>query len=118
MKNYPDYKVSRIYSLKKLFLNTTKKYRSSIVFETTEKRFTYGQFEEMVLRVCSPLVKITNKLIALNISDPIMWAVAYWATILSGNVAVLSSCELLNENNIVQDIFMELNGENIKTYLE
>ena len=118
MKNYPDYKVSRIYSLKKLFLNTTKKYRSSIVFETTEKRFTYGQFEEMVLRVCSPLVKISNKLIALNISDPIMWAVAYWATILSGNVAVLSSCELLNENNIVQDIFMELNGENIKTYLE
>lgn len=117
MPNYPDYKVDKLSNFKELF-ERLKSFDNKIAFVNKSVSYTYASF-------CSDIVKAmsafdtSEKPVLLNIQDKYLFSVAYFATVLSGNIACLqpfSNDKLSCFKNF--DFLFELNDTDVSNLLE
>lgn len=87
MHNYPDYEVERLDNFKELF-NRINSFADRVAFVDNGIEYTYGQFCTDVEKAMS-IFSIGNTHVLLNISNKYLFSVAYFATVLSGNIACL-----------------------------
>ncbi len=85
---YLDYSVDVIDDLTQMMQTIQEKFLDSFAFYKNHKHITYKEFYEDVARVQGGL-KFHFTKIGIQLSDTYQFAVSYFATILSGNIAVL-----------------------------
>ncbi len=89
MKDYPDYPVHRIMTIPDLFRYSVAHYGSHVAFRRTYTEVTYQQLESDVLRVAASMLQYQGCYVLLQAEDPVLFSIGFFATILTGNVAVL-----------------------------
>lgn len=93
MNNYPNYTVEDIDNLAEMMLFMQKRYVNRYAFFRNNEHITYQTFFSDVACFESH-IDFQEKMIGIALSDTYHFAIAYFATILSGNIAVLLPSEL------------------------
>lgn len=83
-------------SLIDLYQYSILEYSSLNAFQIEEKFISYKEFSKDVEKVANHFKNINRKLIQISIDSSYYFAVAYFAVIISNNVAVLSNDDLKN----------------------
>lgn len=99
MRNYPLYDVKHIDDFLQ-FINQIEKYGDIVAFKERECEWSYISFCDDVKAVASYLLKYNRKYILLCLKNSRLFAIAYFAVVLSGNIAVLSGRDLMNLEDI------------------
>lgn len=89
MKDYKDYPITKIENLYELLFCGAKLHSSKTAFRRLNGDIPYDQFLSNVLSVSKTLQSYFECFFSISIRDPYLFAVAYFATIITGNVAVL-----------------------------
>ena len=89
MKNYPLYDVKHVDNFLQFF-NQIEKYGDAIAFKDRYNEWSYCKFCKDIKAVASYLLRYDRKYILLCLDNARLFAIAYFATVLSGNIAVLS----------------------------
>ena len=89
MKDYPDYPVYRISNLLEFLRSSVRFHGSRTAFRRTHEEITFQQFENSVLCVANSLALYNNCFFHICAEDPFLFAAAYFATVITGNIAVL-----------------------------
>ncbi len=88
MKDYPNYPVVSVSSIPELFRHCVRQYGVQTAFQRTSEKITYQQLEAAVLRVAGSIT-CRKKFVHIRVEDPVLFAVSYFAAVLTGNTAVL-----------------------------
>lgn len=88
MNDYPDYPVVPVSSLLDLFRYCVRQYADQVAFQRTCERITYQQLEADVLRLAASIPH-RKAFVHLSAEDPVLFAVGYFAAVLTGNAVVL-----------------------------
>ncbi|MDR0919074.1 MAG: AMP-binding protein [Oscillospiraceae bacterium] len=89
MNNYPDYNVPVYNNLYEFIKFSTKQFGDRIAFELPDTTVTYREFENRVMNLVSHFAEVNRRYIFLKISNPFLFAVAYYAVVISNNIAIL-----------------------------
>lgn len=89
MKDYKDYPVTKIENLYELLFCSVKLYNTKTAFQRLSDGISYNQFFANVLSVSNVLQFYSDCFFHINIKDTYLFAVAYFATTITGNIAVL-----------------------------
>lgn len=89
MKDYNDYSVTKIGNLHELLFCSAKLHNSKTAFQRLNDDISYNQFLSNVLSVSNIFHSYFGCFFNIGIKDSYLFAVAYFATIITGNVAVL-----------------------------
>lgn len=89
MKDYKDYPVTKIRNLHELLFCSVKLHNLKTAFQRLNNNISYNQFLSDILSVSNVLQSYFGCFFNISIKDPYLFAVAYFATIMTGNVAVL-----------------------------
>lgn len=114
MMNYPDYSVNKVSSLLEMLRNSVYLYGDQTVFCRKDKVTTYHQFETSVLRVVSSLNSYRNQYIGLVAKDPQMFAIGFFAVVLTGNIAVLLNNFNNEKDKLLPPIVVFLTDEELR----
>ncbi len=87
MPNYPDYKIDKLFDFNDLF-NRIKAFKNKVAFVNNGVSHTYQDFCVDVEKTMS-MFSSSDEYVLLNIKDKYLFSVAYFATVLSGNIACL-----------------------------
>ena len=88
MKDYPNYSVAQVNSVSELFCYCTQQHGTLVAFQRTDGQITYHQLGEAILQVAGTIM-YRNNFIHVCAEDPMLFAIGYFATVLTGNAAVL-----------------------------
>lgn len=99
MKDYKDYPVTKIVNLHELLFCSVKLHNSKTAFQRLNDSISYNRFLNNVLSVSNVLQPYSDCFFHIDIKDSYLFAVAYFATIITGNIAVL-----LDDNHYNGDI--------------
>lgn len=99
MRDYKDYPVMKIADLHELLFCSVKLHNSKTAFQRMNDNISYNQFLNNVLSVSNVLQLYSDCFFHINIEDSYLFAVAYFATVITGNIAVL-----LDKNHCHVDI--------------
>lgn len=89
MKDYKNYSVAKIENLRELLFYSAKLHNSKTAFKRLNDDISYNQFLSNILSVSNVLKLYVDSFFHINIKDSYLFAVAYFATIITGNIAVL-----------------------------
>ena len=89
MKDYKNYPVTKIENLHELLFCSVKLHNSKTAFQRLNDDISYNQFLSNILSVSNVLKPYSDSFFHINIKDSYLFAVAYFATIITGNIAVL-----------------------------
>lgn len=89
MKDYKDYPITKIENLNELLFCSAKLHNSKTAFQRLNGDISYNQFLSNVFSVSKNLQSYFGCFFSISIRDPYLFAVAYFATIITGNIAVL-----------------------------
>ncbi len=106
MNNYALYNVKHVNSFKK-FLTIIEQYDDDIAFKNKNNEWSYLDFCNDIKVVASNLMKYKQRLIVVNLKDTRLFAIVYFAIVLSGNIAVLVDEIDLKEIGIDNYMIME-----------
>lgn len=95
MKNYPLYDVKHVDNFAQ-FIEQIENYGDAIAFKDRFNEWSYSSLCNDIKSVTSYLLKYDRKYIQLCINNSRMFAIAYFATVLSGNIAVLSGRDAID----------------------
>lgn len=88
MNEYKLYQVKKVASFID-FINEIEKYGEAVAFKEANRDYTYFQFCDDVRRIASYMSCHHGSYIQIDISNSRMFAVVFFATIISGNIVVL-----------------------------
>lgn len=108
MKNYPDYPVRKISNFLELLCNSVQSYSLHTAFRKTNAKITYQQLERAVLGVASSLLQYRNQYFLIEAETPFLFTVGYFATVLTGNIAVLINRKHCPETGAIPPIKLVL----------
>lgn len=89
MNHYPDYSVFSCNSFMEILIHAEDKYCNETMFWHYKERITYGEFVKKVRSVAGALKKYDRQYILIDLSSVKKFAVAYFATVITNNIAVL-----------------------------
>ena len=101
MKQYQWYEVNECYYFSEFLEFITQKYSDLVAFENDEKKVKYSEVKPEVQRYATFFSDYTDTLFVINIKDCFLFTCVYFATIISGNVAVL--CDKKDIPNILNE---------------
>ena len=90
MINYSDYCVEKVNNFRE-FYKRIKNYRDLIAFIDNDVEITYSEFCDDIDKAIEWLSS-DSEYILINVKNKYLFSVAYFATILSGNIACLTPC--------------------------
>lgn len=89
MNDYPDYDVRPLQSISDLFGYACDTFRDYVLFYGNGQEITYGDAKEMVWKLIYSLKDFKRKKILISATDKMLFSVAYFAVVMSDNIAVL-----------------------------
>ncbi len=90
MINYSDYYVEKVNNFRE-FYERIKNYGDRIAFVDNEVEITYSEFCDDIDRAIEWLSQ-DSEYVLINVKNKYLFSVAYFSTILSGNIACLTPC--------------------------
>ena len=89
MRDYSDYSVTKVSDLRELLCRSVELYGSKIAFQRSNEDISYHRFRTDVLCVAGALHSRARCFFQVSVDDSYLFAVAYFATVLTDNIAVL-----------------------------
>ena len=83
MKDYKNYPVTKIENLHELLFCSVKLHNSKTAFQRLNDDISYNQFLSNILSVSNVLKPYSDSFFHINIKDSYLFAVAYFATIIT-----------------------------------
>lgn len=117
MKDYPDYPVAPAGSIPQLFRRCVEQFGPRTAFERTDGQMTYRQLEAAVLRVAGSIPE-RNRFIHIRAADPVLFAIGYFAAVLTGNAAVLIDTDRCPEEAQLPPAALTLTDSRIRCRME
>ena len=118
MENYPDYPVRKVLNLLALLQTSVELYGKQAAFCRTQEEITYHQFERAVLCVAGSLIHDQGRFVLIHAEDPFLFAAAYFATVITGNIAVLIDVEHCPSGAVLPPIEYTLTDTDILKHLD
>lgn len=89
MNDYPDYEVRPLSSIADLLRYSCDTFRDFVLFRCNGQDITYADAEEMVMKVLYGIRNFKRKKILISAADKVLFSIAYFAVVISDNIAVL-----------------------------
>lgn len=89
--HYPLYPVSHHLTFRSLIADSCTGFRNLVLFETTNGQTTYGEFAAQIAAGCRRLSGFQNQYILISVARTDLFAIALFATVLSGNIACIAN---------------------------
>ena len=116
-KDYPEYPVHRVTDLAELLRFSVYRYGSRPAFERRNETITYEALEQKILAVAQRLEHCHRGFIILQIQDPVLFAIGYFAVVLTGNAAVLMDSQRIPAGALVPQAEQVLTDDIIRDWV-
>ncbi len=105
MKDYPLYEVDDCNSFADFLKVINEKYYNNIAFMTRENKWTYNEVYENIIKCIFYLKDFNNENVIINVKNSCYFFIAYFAVVLSGNIAFLTNklTDLNKEPTVLND---------------
>ena len=117
MNDYPDYPVYRVADLAELLRYSAEYHGSRSAFERRNEVITYEALERKVMTAARMLQQSGDYYI-IQLRDPVLFAIGYFAVVLTGNIAVLMDPQRIPEGALVPQAKQTLTDEVILRWMK